>query len=57
MSKELLFWILMLMWLVSDVFGYYDQPTPVILRRGFGSLLLFILLLVLGWAQFGAPVK
>ena len=54
MGLGLAFWILMLIWLV---FG-------LALRGGYlggnfiwgGDLLLFILLLLLGWHAFGAPI-
>ncbi len=56
MSFGLLFWILMLIWLV---FGWFYNSSP----GTFGtygwagnSLLLFILLGLLGWGVFGAPV-
>ena len=52
MSLALIFWILMLIWLIFGFFG--DRLS------GYGpigsTLLLFILLLLLGWAQFGAPI-
>lgn len=55
MSMALMYWVLMLVWLV---FGLG-------LRAGWlggnavwaGDLLLFVLLLLLGWQVFGAPVK
>lgn len=52
MTLELAFWVLMLIWLVfgflGDRIGWW---------RPWGStILLFILLLILGWAQFGAPI-
>jgi len=55
MPLGLAFYILLLIWLV---FGFVSL-------RGYGgpygpfgsSLLLFILFLILGWAQFGAPIK
>jgi hypothetical protein len=56
MSFGLLFWILMLIWLV---FGWFYNSSPD--RFGaYGwagnSLLLFVLLGILGWGVFGAPV-
>jgi hypothetical protein len=43
----------MLFWLVG--YGYFNRSAawPVIVP----NVLLFILLLVLGWATFGAPIK
>lgn len=55
MTMGLLFWILMLIWLVfgfahhggfAGPYGFYGH-----------TLLLFILLLLLGWSVFGAPIK
>lgn len=55
MSLGLAYWILMLVWLVFGLAyhgGYLVGPYGV---WGF-SLLLFILLLLLGWQVFGAPL-
>ena len=52
MSFALAFWILMLVWLV---FGIW-QTWPNYQASG-GNLLLFVLLLILGWHTFGAPIK
>lgn len=54
MPFGLLFWILMLLWLVLEF-------TPVIRTHPYGpygsNLLLFILLLLLGWHDFGPPIR
>ena len=56
MTLGLLFWIL---WIVALVFGVWSgyplQPVPI--RNWGGGLLVFILIGILGWAQFGAPIK
>jgi len=57
MAMGLMFWILMLLWLV---FGFWWNWASI--QGGqygpLGSnLLLFILLLLLGWHAFGAPIK
>ena len=57
MPIGLLFWILMLLWLV---FGLWQNMANF--RGGNyypfgGNLLLFILLVILGWAVFGAALK
>jgi len=56
MSFSLLFWILMLIWFV---FGWVYNSAPATFGP-YGwwgsSLLLFILLGLLGWGVFGAPV-
>ena len=53
MSFGLVFWILMLLWLV---FGFWASwPTPTLKGSG-PNLLLFVLLVLLGWHVFGAPI-
>lgn len=52
MSFALLFWILMLVWLV---FGFVGPRLGSWAPLG-NTFLLFVLLLILGWSQFGAPV-
>jgi hypothetical protein len=51
MPLGLAFWILMLLWLV---FGLW-HAWPNYYGLG-GNLLLFILLLLLGWKVFGTPL-
>ncbi len=52
MTLGLAFWILMLLWLV---FGMWNSwPNHVLVG---GNLLLFILLLLLGWHDFGPPIR
>jgi hypothetical protein len=51
MPMGLMFWILMLIWLV---FGLW-QSWPNYQVVG-GNLLLFILIGLLGWHDFGAPI-
>ena len=56
MSFELLFWILMAIWLI---FGIVNRLSPQTLGMvgGFGGeVLIFILLGILGWHVFGAPI-
>lgn len=54
MTLALAFWILMLVWLV---FGLWSNwPVSGNAKPAGGTLLLFILLALLGWAQFGAPL-
>ncbi len=57
MSFGTLYWILMLLWLL---FGLYWNRADI--KGGDygilgGSLMLFILLLLLGWRVFGAPIQ
>jgi hypothetical protein len=55
MSLSLMFWILMLIWVI---FGFVWNSGVVPGPYGLWghSLLLFILLLLLGWQVFGAPI-
>lgn len=53
MTRGLLFWILMLLWLLLSLYwnwggGYVVLATP---------LLIFLLLALLGWQVFGPPIK
>jgi hypothetical protein len=51
MTLGLAFWILMLLWFVFGL--WYSWPNHYLVG---GNLLLFILLLLLGWKVFGAPI-
>lgn len=51
MTLGLLYWILMLLWLVLGLWSTWPN-----LRAGSPNLILFILLLILGWRAFGAPI-
>jgi len=53
MTLGLVFWILMLLWLVFGLWTRWPISNPGLLG---GDLLLFILLLLLGWRAFGAPI-
>lgn len=53
MSKGLLFWVMMLLWLI---FGIYTGVSSSYIVLG-GNLLEFLLFAVLGWAVFGPPIK
>lgn len=55
MSKGLLFWVIMILWLI---FGLYTNwpvagahPWPLV-----GNVVLWVLLALLGWKCFGPPV-
>lgn len=54
MTLALIYWILMLAWLVlgTDWSGARTNWRPAA-----GSVLLFVLLLVIGWSVYGSPVK
>lgn len=53
MTLTLAFWILMLLWLALGVYQNRAQGALVI----GGSAMLFLILLVLGWGVFGAPIQ
>lgn len=55
MSKELCFWILMLLWVVFGVIGY-ARPDDKRIVAG-GNILFFLLFVVVGLALFGAALK
>ncbi len=55
MTLQLLFWVLMILWAIFGVWGYREPNQPF--ARGGGWFLTFILLAILGWAVFGAPIK
>jgi hypothetical protein len=51
-TKGILFWVLMILWLVFGLWVAY----PVGTLMGFNAL-LFILLGLLGWAVFGPAIQ
>jgi hypothetical protein len=54
MSLGLAFWILMLVWAAFGVIGVYRSETP---WWGWGGTVLhFVLFLLLGWQVFGPPL-
>jgi hypothetical protein len=54
MTFGLIFWILMLLWLVYGMWGWYSPGN----QHWYGHAgFLFILFLLLGWRVFGAPVQ
>jgi hypothetical protein len=58
MPLALIFWILMLLWFVLGIYLHWTPSPPQAqwLPWG-GNLLLFILLVMLGWATFGPAIK
>ena len=54
MSLALIFWILMLLWLVFGV--WQNWPNRAAFAGWGGSLLEFLLFLILGWHAFGPPI-
>lgn len=55
MSIGLCYWVLMLVWLVFGLWSAWPVNGPNARSAG-GTLLLFILLVLIGWAQFGPPI-
>jgi len=53
MSLQVIFWILMLIWLI---FGFVGTKIGPWAPHG-STVLLFLILLVLGWGAFGAPIQ
>jgi hypothetical protein len=56
MSKGLLFWVLMILWLVFGI-GLTFWPTPGPYIKAGPMLLEFVLFGLLGWAVFGPAIK
>lgn len=54
MSMGILFWVLMI---VSLIFGFLGHRLGGAYGPIGNNLLLWILLALLGWAVFGAPIK
>lgn len=52
MTLAVAFWVLMLVWLVFGFWSYWPLD-----RRTGGHFLLWLLLFLLGWGVFGAPIK
>ena len=56
MSLGLMYWILMLVWLVFGIWIKWPNRQNEGVRTSGGGVMLFILLLILGWHVFGAPI-
>jgi hypothetical protein len=58
MTFAILYWILMLFWLVFGLWSNWPAPGApnTAFRPLGGTVLLFVLLLILGWRVFGTPV-
>lgn len=58
MSLGLAFWIGMFIWLIFGLWSNWPAAgQPRNFRPAGGALLLFILLVFLGWHAFGPPIK
>jgi hypothetical protein len=56
MTLAILFWVLMIVWAVFGAWSSYVPGQSYTYRHWGGTVLTFILLAILGWAQFGAPI-
>jgi len=54
MTRGLLFWLLMILWAISAIFGVEIFGTRAIYVS---TGLLLVLFALLGWQVFGAPIK
>jgi putative Ca2+/H+ antiporter (TMEM165/GDT1 family) len=52
MPLSILFWVLMILWVIFAVWTTWPDH-----KKSGAHLLLFLLLLVLGWAVFGEPIQ
>ena len=58
MQKSLLFWILMLFWLLVGIWGFWPAGGAALAYGTIGwGLVLFLLIGLLGWKVFGAPLQ
>ena len=57
MTLSVLFWVLMIVSLIFGFWAHYEPAQPFQFKTGGYNLLIFVLLAILGWAQFGGPVK
>jgi hypothetical protein len=61
MALAIWFWIIMFLWLVGGLINGWPAATSPPGRLPYwsigGGLILWILLALLGWQAFGAPVK
>ena len=57
MTLGLLYWILMLFWLIFGFWSGYTPGQPFTFRSWGGTLLEFILFLIVGWKIFGSPIQ
>lgn len=56
MSLGLVFWIIMLLWLLFGLYWRWPFTGAAAVAPLGGDLMLFVLLLLLGWRVFGAPI-
>jgi hypothetical protein len=57
MSIGFIFWLLMLLWLIGFFAGTLGPPPYNVHWQRFHVLLLFVLLFLLGWHNFGFIIR
>lgn len=58
MPKGVLFWVLMVIWFIFGMWwNWPSEPGPRAFGGLGGTVLLFVLLFILGWAAFGFVVQ
>lgn len=57
MTRGLLFWILMILWLILGLYLNREAIGAGSYGIAGGNLLLFILFALLGWQVFGSPIQ
>ena len=57
MTVQLLFWVLMLLWVVLGGVEAWPKARSGGAKAASSFLLLFALFLMLGWQVFGAPIR
>jgi hypothetical protein len=57
MTLQVWFWLFYVLALFFGLWSGYPGTGPYPWRYGAGTVLMFILIGILGWATFGSPVK
>jgi hypothetical protein len=57
MTLSILFWVLYLLCVVFGMWSGYAPGQPYSFKWGFGGLLIWVLVGILGWAVFGGLHK
>lgn len=57
MNRATIFWVLMLLWLISFLFAAFGKGDYVLWAVRGSEILTFILFALLGWHVFGPAIK
>lgn len=58
MTRGLLFWILVILWVIFGFFGAELVSPRHVVYVGYGTnLLMLVLFSLLGWSVYGPPIK